>query len=76
MTVDERIAKARSLLESGDEKAAATELTDAAVECQDPARAREIRELADRGMAMAGRFGKGRWKEVARIADLHGAATG
>jgi hypothetical protein len=71
MTVEERIQHARELLDGGDEKGAARELTDAAVECREAGHAHEIRRLADRGLAIAGRFGKGRWKEVARLADLH-----
>jgi hypothetical protein len=71
MSVATRIERGKSLLDQGDEKNAARELTDAAVECWDPEQAMEIKKLADRGMEMAGRFGKSRWKEVARIADLH-----
>jgi hypothetical protein len=71
MSVASKIERGRELLDQGDEKAASRELTDAAVECWDPEQAMEIRRLADRGMEMAGRFGKSRWKEVARIADLH-----
>jgi hypothetical protein len=73
MTVATRIERGRKLLDEGKEKAAAQELTDAAVECRDAEQAMEIRQLADRGLAMAGRMGKSRWKEVARIADLHRA---
>jgi hypothetical protein len=75
-TVNERIRHAQALIASGDKKAAATELTDAAVECRDPIDAAEIRQLAEREMDAAGRFGKGRWKEIIRIADLHGAGAG
>jgi hypothetical protein len=71
MSVAAQIERGRTLLDQGKEKDAARELTDAAVECWDPEQAAEIRKLADRGMEMAGRFGKSRWKEVARIADLH-----
>jgi hypothetical protein len=73
--IEERITRARKLLDQGDEKSAARELTDAVVLCRDPAQAVEIRQLADRGIDMAGRFGKSRWKEVQRLADVHGAAS-
>ena len=39
----------------------------------DPEIEREVRELAAQGLERAGRFGKGRWEEVIRIADLHPA---
>jgi len=35
---------------------------------RDVSQAREIRQLADRGMELSGRFGKSRWKEVVPLA--------
>ena len=58
-----------------DDKAAARTLTDAAVACTDPGMAREIRAMGEQGLADAGRFSKGRWQEVIRLADKHGAAV-
>ena len=63
------------MMDRGDDKAAARTLTDAAVACQDPEAAREIRALGERGLASSGRFSKGRWQEVIRLADKHGAAV-
>jgi hypothetical protein len=68
--VAQRIQNGRNLLDAGNEKAANRELTDAVVECRDPRQAAEIRQLADRGLEMAGRLGKARWRELARLADL------
>lgn len=73
MDVRSAIEEARGMLDRGDDKAAARTLTDAAVACQDPGMAREIRALGERGLADAGRFSKGRWQEVIRLADKHGA---
>jgi hypothetical protein len=73
MDVEERIRQARNLLDAGNEKAASRELTDAVVACDDGGQAMEIRRLADRGLEMAGRFGKARWREIARLADIHAA---
>jgi hypothetical protein len=70
MDVASMIERGRMLLDQGDLKKAATELTDAAIATRDISQAREIRQLADRGMELSGRFGKARWKEVARLADL------
>ena len=70
MDVASMIERGRTLLDQGDLKKAATELTDAAIATRDVSQAREIRQLADRGLELSGRFGKGRWKEVARLADL------
>lgn len=73
MDVAARIEHARSLLADGNDRAAARELVDAAVDCRDPAEARAIHQLAEIGLARAGRFAKGNWKEALRLADLHGA---
>jgi hypothetical protein len=70
MDVTSMIERGRTLIDQGDLKKAATELTDAAIATRDISQAREIRQLADRGMELSGRFGKARWKEVARLADL------
>jgi hypothetical protein len=53
------VAQARDELADGNDKQAARLLTDAAYHTHDPER--------------AGRFGKGRWEEIIRIADLHAA---
>ena len=64
------VAKARETLAAGDDKEAARLLTDAAYHTHDPEIERHVRELAALGLERAGRFGKGRWKEIIRIADL------
>jgi hypothetical protein len=74
MNVRGAIDEARALMGT-DEKRAARILTDAAVECHDAAEAREIRALGEQGLAAAGRFSRGRWQEVIRLADKHGAAV-
>jgi hypothetical protein len=74
MDVRAAIDEARSLM-GQDDKRAARMLVDAAVECTDPAMAREIRELGEQGLANAGRFSKGRWQEVIRLAEKHGATV-
>ena len=48
-------------------------LTDAAYATHDPDLERSIRELAMEGREHAGRFGKGRWEEIIRIAELRAA---
>jgi hypothetical protein len=65
------VAKARDDLAAGDDKEAARLLTDAAYHTHDPEIERQVRELAAQGLERAGRFGKGRWEEIIRIADLH-----
>ncbi len=70
MDVASMIERGRTLLDQGDLKKAATELTDAAIATRDVSQAREIRQLADRGLELSGRFGKARWKEVGRLAEL------
>jgi hypothetical protein len=62
------VAKARDELAAGDDKKAAQLLTDA-VYTRDPEIERQVRELAAQGLESAGRFGKGRWKEIIRIVD-------
>lgn len=63
------VAKARVELAAGDDKKAAQLLTDAAYQTRDPEIERQVRELAAQGLDQAGRFGKGRWKEIIRIVD-------
>ena len=65
------ITQARDRLASGDDKQAARLLTDAAYHTHDPEIERQVRELAAQGLERSGRFGKGRWEEIIRIADLH-----
>jgi hypothetical protein len=67
------VARARDELAAGDDKRAAELLTDAAYQTRDPEIERQVRELAAQGLERAGRFSKGRWKEIIRIVDsLHG----
>ena len=63
------VAKARDELAAGDDKEAARLLTDAAYQTRDPEIERQVRELAAQGLERAGRFGKGRWKEIIQIVD-------
>ncbi|HEY7002704.1 MAG TPA: hypothetical protein VH281_00365 [Gaiellaceae bacterium] len=65
------VDQAREKLASGDDKEAARLLTDAAYHTHDPEIERQVRDLAAQGLDRAGLFGKGRWKEIIRIADLH-----
>ena len=67
------VTEAREKLSSGDDKQAARLLTDAAYHTHDPQIEQQVRELASQGLERAGMFGKGRWKEIIRIADLHSA---
>jgi hypothetical protein len=63
------VAKARDELAAGHDRQAAELLTDAAYQTRDPEIERQVRELTARGLERAGRFGKGRWKEIIRIVD-------
>lgn len=63
------VAKARQELAAGDDKSAARLLMDAAYQTRDPEIERQVRELATQGLEQAGRFGKGRWKEILRVVD-------
>jgi hypothetical protein len=65
------VTQARDGLAAGKDKEAARLLTDAAYHTHDPEIERQVRELAAQGLERAGRFGKGRWEEIIRIADLH-----
>ena len=69
------VEEARRELAAGNDKQAARLLTDAAYHTHDPEIETQVRDLASQGMERAGRFGKGRWEEIIRIADLHGAST-
>jgi hypothetical protein len=70
MDVQATIEEARRELQSGHEKEAARLLTDAAYATHDPELETRIRELALQGRDSAGRFGKGRWEEIIRVADV------
>jgi hypothetical protein len=65
------VTEARDCLAAGDDKKAASLLTDAAYGTHDPVIEQQVRDLAAQGLERASRFGKGRWKEIIRIADLH-----
>ncbi|MCC6223052.1 MAG: hypothetical protein IT201_06125 [Thermoleophilia bacterium] len=67
--------EARRELDAGNGKNAARLLTEAAYATRDAALEAEIRSLAQRGRDGAGRFGKGRWDEIVRIADLRTASS-
>ena len=69
------VEEGRRELAAGNDKQAARLLTDAAYHTHDPEIETQVRDLASQGMERAGRFGKGRWEEIIRIADLHGAST-
>ena len=64
------VTKARETLAAGNDKEAARLLTDAAYHTHDPQIETQVRALAALGLERAGRLGKGRWKEIIRIADL------
>jgi hypothetical protein len=65
------VSQARDELAAGKDKDAARHLTDAAYHTHNPEIETEVRALAAEGLERAGRFGKGRWEEIIRIADLH-----
>jgi hypothetical protein len=69
-SVQDLVTKARDCLAAGDDKQAARLLTDAAYSTRDPEIEGQVRGLAEQGLGRAGRFGKGRWAEIIRIADL------
>ena len=68
--VQASVMKAREQLAAGNDKDAARLLTDAAYHTHDPDIEQQVRELAAQGLERAGRFNKGRWTEIIRIADL------
>jgi hypothetical protein len=73
MNVAESIAEARRELAAGHGKEAGRLLSEAVYETHDPEQERQIRTLAVEGREGTGRFGKGRWDEIIRIAELRGA---
>lgn len=77
MDVTLTIEEARRKLADGHDKEAARLLTDAAYRTHDAQLEASIRELAVLGRDQAGRFGKARWNEIIRVADLRaGNGTG
>jgi hypothetical protein len=68
--VQSLLVKARGQLASGEDKEAARVLTEAVYHTHDPGLVQQVRELAAQGLERAGRFSKGRWEEIIRIADL------
>lgn len=75
MDPEKAIEEAKRLLEAGKDKKAAQLLTDAAYRTHDPELERRIRDLAIQGREKAGFFGKGRWNEIIRIAELRSKAA-
>jgi hypothetical protein len=75
--VEQVLDEARGELARGKGTAAARLLTDAAYRTRDPQEAQEILKLAEQGLGEAGMFGKGRWKEIIRVATqrMNGGAT-
>jgi len=73
MTVVQTIEEARRELAAGRDKQAARLLTDAVYQTHDPELERKITEIALEGREKAGYFGKSRWDEIIRIAELRGA---
>jgi hypothetical protein len=69
--VEALVTKARDHLAAGEDKHAARVLTDAAYHTHHPEIEEQVRALAAQGLERAGRFGRGRWEEIIRIADLH-----
>jgi hypothetical protein len=70
MDVSATIEEARRELEAGHDKQAARLLTDAAYATHDTELEEQIRQLAAQGRESAGMFGKGRWDEIIRVADV------
>jgi hypothetical protein len=68
MSPESLVDEARRLMADGKSRRAADMLITAASGCQDPELAARIRDLGQDGLDRAGRFGKGPWKEVVRIA--------
>jgi hypothetical protein len=73
MDVVQTIDEAKRELAAGHKKRAAELLTDAAYGTHDAALESEIRSVAEEGLASTGLFGKARWNEIIRIAELRGA---
>ena len=76
MDVGATIEEAKRELSAGNDKQAARLLTDAAYATHDPEAEDEIRRLAEEGRQSAGMFGKGRWDEIIRIANLRREKAG
>jgi hypothetical protein len=72
VNVTEQIEAARRELAAGNKTNAARILTEAAYHTHDADVERTIRDLALEGRSKAGFFGKGRWDEIIRIAELRG----
>jgi hypothetical protein len=64
------VSKARDHLAARDDKKAARLLTDAVYHTHDPEMERQVQQLAEQGLQRSGRFNKGRWQEIIRIAEL------
>ncbi len=69
MDVDQAIEQARADIAAGREKEAGRLLSDV-VGHATPEQARQIKQLAAQGREIAGILGRGRWKELIRLADL------
>jgi hypothetical protein len=67
--VNQAIEQARADIKAGREKEAGRLLSDS-VAHSDPTQAREIKQLAEQGREMSGLLGRGRWKELIRLAEL------
>jgi hypothetical protein len=76
MSPETLVDEARRLMADGKRRRAADLLITAASGCQDPELAARIRDLGEEGLGKAGRFGKGPWKEVVRIAGARAGAPG
>jgi len=70
MTTEQTIQEARSELAAGHDKQAARLLTEAIYQTHDGEAAEEIHAIATEGRSKAGRFGKARWDEILRLADV------
>jgi hypothetical protein len=64
------VTRARDHLAARDDKQAARLLTDAVYHTHDPEMEQQVRQLAEQGLERAGRFNRGRWQEIIRIAEL------
>jgi hypothetical protein len=71
--VVQTIDTARRQLSAGHDKEAARLLTDAAYSTHDPVIEDQIRTVAEEGLAASGLFGRSKWREIIRIAELRGA---
>ena len=71
----EKLERARTELDAGKLSAAIGALGDIVVSTRDPELLRQVRALAEEGLAKAGRFGKGPWKSTLAEAEkrLNGA---